>query len=173
MLSSRYNMPSLGCTLGLGHNMCLPWIRARGWRKPAEAAGNTLPNTGNYSLAAPQDHRSHSFPEASFLCFFFQFPSIEVHWAANLLALLSQHGTGAIKQPPELSSSAPSAAPKPRPILGSAAGDLGHTAWKTPTTPLSGHIPALTPSHCREQMAVHVCVPTLPTSLSACCLPAA
>lgn len=72
-----------------------------------------------------------------------------------------------MKQPLELSSSARSAAPKPSPILGSAASEPGHTAWKTPATPLSGHRPALTPSHHREPMAVHVRVPTLPMSLPA------
>ena len=92
----------------------------------------------------------------------------------QISALLSQQGTGAIKQPLELSSSALSAAPKHSPILGSAAArDLGHAAWKTPATRLGGQRPALTPSHHREQTAVHVRVPTLPMSLPACCPPSA
>lgn len=38
---------------------------------------------------------------------------------------------------------------------------------------LGGHRPALTLSHCREQVAVCAHVPTLPVSLPACCPPLA
>lgn len=72
-----------------------------------------------------------------------------------------------MKQPLELSSSVPSTAPKPSLTLGPhCSGNTHH--------PLGGHRAALTPSHCREQMAVYVHVPTLPAvSLPACCPPLA
>lgn len=67
----------------------------------------------------------------------------------------------------ELSSSVPSTAPKPSLTPGPhCSGNTHH--------PLGGHRAALTPSHCREQMAVYVHVPTLPAvSLPACCPPLA
>lgn len=113
-------------------------------------------------------------PKACFFVFLLLIPGQSCS-GLQISALFSRQGIEAVKQPLEISSSVPSAASKAKPsaVLGSVAGDPGHAAWKTPAIPLGGHRPVLTPSHRREQMAVHVHVPTLPMSLCASCLPPA